>query len=677
MAETSTIAVEVKVNSTNAEKSVGSIKTRLKEARTELTNAIENFGEFSKEAANAAIKVEGLKGTIDDASRLVKAFDGDKKFAAFGSAISTVANGFTAAQGAIGLFGTESAEVESVLKKVNSAMALSQGIDGVLEGVKSFKDLRAVVMSYSIVQKVVTAAQLIFNAVMAANPIGVLVIAITALIAGVVALTSYFMSNAKANRENAKAVKENTKALEEQKKANEKANDELLRGQAYQLAMAKANGASTKAIRALELKLIDEKIATEKLSRETAINTFIKNQNALASLKQTNASDDLIKKQQEVVNESAKFANEQTANLNKSLINRVELQRKHNVEVAAENTAANNNAIQKQKQQSDQALANQKKANDEKLAQDKKNAEDLAKLQEDFKKQREKAAKPTEEDYKAIEEEGERLRKIEEDNEKKRLKTIEDNELFRLQQKKKFAELDTLNDPNNIEKRIAKINADLALELFALEEGDVQRQILAKKAADAIVAIGKEKSKQEIDAEKATADAKKAIQDQSLNVFAQGIQFLQSIFSKSKAVQKASLIAESAVGIAKTIISTRTANAAARATPQAVLTSGAAALPVIALNNISAAIGIAANIAATAKGLSALGGGSAPNVGASLSGGNGSVSAPLAPQAETTTLNQGQINQIGNAAGRAFVVESDITNNQEKIRRLNRQARIN
>ena len=61
MAETSTIAVEVKVDSKNAEKSVGSIKSRLKEARTELTNAIENFGEFSKEAANAAQKVEGLK----------------------------------------------------------------------------------------------------------------------------------------------------------------------------------------------------------------------------------------------------------------------------------------------------------------------------------------------------------------------------------------------------------------------------------------------------------------------------------------------------------------------------------------------------------------------------------------------------------------------------------------
>ena len=677
MTETSTVALEVNVKSKQAEESIGNIRTRLKEAKTELTNAIENFGEFSKEAANAAIKVEGLKGTIDDASRLVKAFDGDKKFAAFGSAISTVANGFTAAQGAIGLFGAESSEVESVLKKVNSAMALSQGIDGVLEGVKSFKDLRAVVMSYSIVQKVVTAAQLIFNAVMAANPIGLLVVAIAALIAGVVALTSYFMSNAKANRENTKAVEENTKALKKQQEANKTANDELARGQAYQLAMAKANGASTKAIRALELKLIDEKIATEQLSRETANNTLVKNVNALATLRQTGASDALIKKQEEVVAESTKFANEQTANLRKSLTDRVELERKHNVEVAAEKTAANNTAAQKQKQQSDAAKAERKRVNDEKIAQAKKDEEDLAKFLEDLKKQRQKAAKPTEEDFKALEEEGERIRKIEEENEKKRLKTIEDNERFRLSQKKKFADLDALNNPDSIENKIAKINADLALELFALEEGDVQRQILAKKAADAIVAIGKEKSKQEIEAEKATADAKKAIQDQSLNVFSQGIDLLQNIFGQSKAVQKASLIAESAVGIAKTIISTRQANAAARATPQAVLTSGAAAVPVIALNNISAALGIAANLAATKKGLSALGGGSAPNIGGSLSGGNGSVSAPLAPQAQTTRLDQTQINQIGNAAGRAFVVESDITGNQEKIRRLNRQARIN
>ena len=54
-----------------------------------------------------------------------------------------------------------------------------------------------------------------------------------------------------------------------------------------------------------------------------------------------------------------------------------------------------------------------------------------------------------------------------------------------------------------------------------------------------------------------------------------------------------------------------------------------------------------------------------------------SAAAPLAAQATTTTLNQGQINQIGNVAARAYVVESDISGNQERVTRLNRAARIN
>jgi hypothetical protein len=54
-----------------------------------------------------------------------------------------------------------------------------------------------------------------------------------------------------------------------------------------------------------------------------------------------------------------------------------------------------------------------------------------------------------------------------------------------------------------------------------------------------------------------------------------------------------------------------------------------------------------------------------------------SPSAPLTPSASTTTLNQAQVNQIGNMAARAYVVESDISGNQERITRLNRAARIN
>jgi hypothetical protein len=54
-----------------------------------------------------------------------------------------------------------------------------------------------------------------------------------------------------------------------------------------------------------------------------------------------------------------------------------------------------------------------------------------------------------------------------------------------------------------------------------------------------------------------------------------------------------------------------------------------------------------------------------------------SASAPLSPMPQTTTLNQSQVNQMGNQAQRAYVVESDVSGNQERITRLNRAARIN
>ena len=50
---------------------------------------------------------------------------------------------------------------------------------------------------------------------------------------------------------------------------------------------------------------------------------------------------------------------------------------------------------------------------------------------------------------------------------------------------------------------------------------------------------------------------------------------------------------------------------------------------------------------------------------------------PQAPQAQITSLSQGSINAVGNAANRAYVLETDVSNNQERIRRLNRASRIN
>ena len=93
---------------------------------------------------------------------------------------------------------------------------------------------------------------------------------------------------------------------------------------------------------------------------------------------------------------------------------------------------------------------------------------------------------------------------------------------------------------------------------------------------------------------------------------------------------------------------------------------------------------VAGIIATGIKSVKAIMGVQVPSVKGSSGGGGAmpsipsmNVSAPLMAQASTTTLNQAQVNQIGNVAARAFVVESDVSGNQERIQRLNRAARIN
>jgi hypothetical protein len=260
MATTTEVGVKITVDGSEATKSVGSIKSQLKEATAELIAMREKFGDTSDEAVAAAKKVGKLKDSIGDAKEMADSFSPDQKFKAFGSALQGVAGGFAAVQGAMGLMGSESKDVEKMLLKVNSAMALSQGIDSVIRSGDAFVTVGKKLMAFNIVQKVVTAAQWLWNAAMEANPIGAIIIAVTALIAGIAALTSWFMDNAEAAKQNEKAVNEQTKALENQAKQLQKNGTEFSRAQSQQLALAKAQGQSVEAIRALELKLADEKL---------------------------------------------------------------------------------------------------------------------------------------------------------------------------------------------------------------------------------------------------------------------------------------------------------------------------------------------------------------------------------------------------------------------------------
>jgi hypothetical protein len=195
---------------------------------------------------------------------------------------------------------------------------------------------------------------------------------------------------------------------------------------------------------------------------------------------------------------------------------------------------------------------------------------------------------------------------------------------------------------------------------------------IKKTQAEKELADSKIISDKKIADEQAVADAKKAIQESAFNNISSGIGLLKGLFEKNKGLQKALLMAESAAGIAKIIINTKAANAAARL-KYALLPGGVAlATAEAAMNNVSAGIGIAATIAATAKGLSALGGGGSP--GGSAVGGEGGGSAGAAPQFNVVgntgvnqlaqTLNQEQ------APIKTYVVAGDVTTGQSLDRNI-------
>ena len=386
----------------NADEAVGSLKSQLRQAQAEVAILSDKFGVTSIEAANAAKKAAELKDKIADAKNLTDAFNPDAKFKALSSSLAGVAGGFAAVQGAQALFGGQSKEVEQTLLKVQSAMALSQGLQTIGESVDSFKQLAAVAKSYSIVQKLVTAGQWLWNAAIMANPIGAIVAGIVALIAAGVALVNYFKESSAAAAQNTKAVDANKKALDNQTKTLERNSSELQKKQNQELAMAKASGASAESIRALELKLIDEKIAYEKSARAIAFNTYEKNKNYLASLKAADADEEVIKKQQETTNKSILDYNKQNQNVQKAFDERRDIQRRHQVEVLQSQTNHNKEVGDKNKEAATKAKEDAETARLKAIEDKKKFDEETQKGIEDLNKSQADAEKKRQDDAQKI-----------------------------------------------------------------------------------------------------------------------------------------------------------------------------------------------------------------------------------------------------------------------------------
>ena len=249
--------------------------------------------------------------------------------------------------------------------------------------------------------------------------------------------------------------------------------------------------------------------------------------------------------------------------------------------------------------------------------------------------------------------------------------------------KKKIAEFSAVSEEEQRELEKDKLRTnfeELLLQLGEDEEAKLEltksylekQKELKDKFADEDAAKVKADGQKEIDELKAVEDAKAGVRDAALGTISNGLGLLRQLGEDNKALQATALIGESAVGIAEMVINKSKADlvAAPIVANPATATLGAT---ILAMNKVNLGIGIASNVAATAKGLSALGKGGAPSGGGEGQGGAQAPSFNLVEGTDDSSAVQRSIEGRSNTPIKAFVTSGDITRAQQ----LDRQAEVN
>lgn len=559
--------LNVNVNVGSADNSIGSLRKQLRDAQNDVQTLSDKFGATSKEAINAAKRAAELRDKIGDARSLVDAFNPDAKFRALSASLSGVAGGFSAVQGAMALFGNESENVQKTLLKVQSAMALSQGLQSVGESVDSFKQLGAVIKT-----QVITAFSTLKGAI-AATGIGALVVGLGLLITNFEKVKEHifdlFPSLEKFAEKFNKIIQSFTDFIgitsEQTRKNNElKSSIEAITN-AYdmQIAELEAQGGREDEVYKLKKQRIDAqlKAITGATDKEILERARLNSQLRILDLQEA-------KRLKEI--DDAKKLKEQ----------------------------------QERKAQKEKDDALQKTIAENRL-------------------------KEIEYNQKVDLENNEYLKGLEEKENERLLKAEQDRYDF-----------------NNriIQNQIDSYNYDKEYKEFIRNE--------------------------EIQADKQLYEAKWGIAEAGLNVLA-------SLATKNEAIANTLFVIDKAMAIGKIVVDTQKEISGYWSNPLwSLMPDGGASIKTAysTAAKIRAGIGIA-SIAATT--IAKFKGNSSPSINAnSPSITQTAPIAPQLPQTQMTQLNQQSINDLGNQAIKTYVVESDMTTNQQRIAAIRQRARF-
>lgn len=609
------VGININVQS-NGEKALGSLKQQLREATAEVQALSEKFGATSQQAVEAAKRASELKDQIGDSKNLIDAFNPDTKFKAFSQTLGAVAGGFAAVQGALGLLGAEGEDVQKTLAKVQSALALSQGLEQLGDLGDAFKNLKTVAVD----------AFKGIKAAIGSSGIGLLVLALGAVVA--------YWDEIKAA---VSGVSEEQKKLTEETNKNVKAQQDKLSSIDSQENILKLQGKSEREILGIKIKQTDEvikateqQIAQQKVVVKAQLEAEKRNKEILQGILRflfapisliLSTVDQVGKALGKDFNLEEKFS----GGIAGLVFDPVETEKKGKETLAALDKSLNDLKNKRAGYQlSIQAIDKQAadKSAEADAARYQKILDDEKKLTEDLFAEYEKR--------KGIAVKAKILTQ-------KELNALDAQDAANKAAKQKEVDDKIIADQTKIVN--TKTNGVLAI-IKAQSDG-----------ADAEIAIEKKKTQQ-----------KKIEVDLQLEAVMVALDAVAGIIDQNS-------VAGKAIAVAKAIINTyQGANQALAAYPPPFGAIAAVATVAAGLVNVKKII---STKVPSAKGTGSVGGGaSAPSISA------GAPIAPPQPQAQTTNISNQSINALGNQAIKTYVIESDVTSNQQRIAAIRQRARF-
>lgn len=613
------------------------VLTSIRDVKAELKKAEEEAKTFALQGEAGAAKfqeasnrVKQLKNAVEDSTKAVQQFGFKEKIAAFSGAAQGISGAFTAAQGALGALGLQGSNTEKALLKVQSALAITQGLQSIQQGIESFKDLGKIIVQTTLFQKANTAATVIATTIQkafGASVVGtgrafnilkgaIVATGIGALVVGIGFLVDKIMT----------WIDTTDDAADAQKRLA--AKNELVNASIQnQIDLLTAQGGKEKEIYQLKKDQIENELNT--------IRESVKKKGGFNDEELKKFRD--LKTQKEILDINEKKRIKKDEDDAKAKTDAKAKEDADKLKAEADKRAAEYEKIKAERQ----------KEREDRIAAEKSADQELKKIKEEnflnsIKDDNQRALKKLQID---LAKEKERIEALDIDKYKKRQLLLQ-------------TEIQFENQSNEIKKKIddeAKQKQIDANNKFV----EKQKAALDKNVADAKAAL---------ETKNKLAEEEAKFKQQQLNETADALGKLGEIVGKET-------VAGKALGIATALINTYQGATEAlkqKSTLPSPFDFAAKAINVAAI----IASGIKAVKAITAVKVPGGGGGVSAPITSITAGGAAPIS-PETPGATLTQLDQGTINRLGSATNRSYVLESDVTNSQERIRRINRAARLN